>query len=183
MKTQDRLMTVDEFEKVYVDQPYELIEGRVIKVSPTVQSHGAITGLIAYELIAFLKGHPLGRVYGAETGFQLSNITMRAPDVAFAGNAKLKLITDPDKFLPFAPDLAVEVVSPSDRAAKVKKKIELFMAAGTPLFWVIYLKTPRVVVHTQNSAPKTIGLDGVLDGGDVLPGLQIHVADLFPSAP
>ncbi len=180
MTTQERLMTVDEFEQTYMDRPYELIEGVVVKVSPTVFDHGYVTAQIAFELNHFIRTHPMGVVVGAETGFKLSNITMRAPDAAYISKAKLVLITDRRKFLPFAPDLAVEVVSPTDRKAKLEKKIELFMSAGTSLLWIIHLKKPRVIVYQTGKEPFTVPHEGTLDGGDVLPGLQIRVADLFP---
>ncbi len=180
MKVQDKRLTADEFEALYMDEPYELIEGKLIEVSPTAASRGSITSRVTTQLRLFVDAHRLGEVYGAETGFMLSPITVRAPDAAFIGNAKLALIKDADRFLPFAPDLAVAVVSPNDRATQIQKKIELFLTAGTPLIWIVYADMPRVIVYRPDQAPKTVLYGDVLDGDDVLPGLHIAVADLFP---
>lgn len=180
MLVQDKLMTVDEFERLYMDRPYELWEGKVVKVSPTGGTHGIITLSVGSELRIFVKQHGLGQVFGAETGFRLSNITLRAPDVAFVGQTKMSTVKNLRKFMPFAPDLAVEVISPSDRIGKVQNKLELYMAAGTPLIWCFFEDKPRVVVYELDKPFYVVPLNGTLDGGSVLPGFQIPVSELFP---
>ncbi|MHB8625255.1 MAG: Uma2 family endonuclease [Aggregatilineales bacterium] len=180
MLVQEKLMTVDEFERLYIDRPYELWEGQIVKVSPTGGTHGITTISVGAEVRAFVKQHNLGEVFGAETGFRLSNISLRAPDVAFVGHAKMATVKDLNKFLPFAPDLAVEVISPSERTGKVQTKLELSIAARTPLVWYFYEDRPRVIVYELDKPFRVIPLDGTLDGGNVLPGFQIAVAELFP---
>ncbi len=180
MLVQDKLMTVDEFERLYMDRPYELWEGKVVKVSPTAYVHGSISRRVSQKLGNFVDANGLGDVVGAETGFKLSSITLRAPDAAFISNAKLKMIKDKRKFLPFAPDLAIEIVSPSDRAGKIQRKIELYLAARTPLLWVFYEDDPRVVVYELDKPFYVVPLSGMLDGGNILPGFRIAVAELFP---
>lgn len=181
MIVQEKLMTVDEFERLYMDRPYELWEGKVVKVSPTAYVHGAISRRVSQKLGNFVDANDLGDVVGAETGFRLSSITIRAPDAAFISKAKLQLIKDGHKFLPFAPDLAIEIVSPSDRADKIQRKIELYQAAKTPLLWIFFEDNPRVVVYELGKPFYVVPFDGTLDGGDVLPGFKIPVAELFPS--
>ncbi len=112
----------------------------------------------------------------------LSANTLRAPDAAFISKARLATITQPDKFLPFPPDLAVEVVSPGDTATEIQDKVNLYLEAGTRLVWVIYPDLRQAVVHRANRTAQTILYEGVLDGEDVLPGLSIALSDLFPQA-
>jgi Uma2 family endonuclease len=180
MIARDKLLTVEEFWNEYAGQPFELIEGEVISVAPTGGSHGGVTRRVASQLGDYVDDHELGEVYGAETGFYLAPDVMRAADAAYITNEKLAKITDPDKYVPFPPDLAVEVVSPSDMASDIQKKVDLYLKAGTALVWVIYPELQSVVVHYSNRTSITVGRDGILDGGELLPGLKIAVADLFP---
>jgi Uma2 family endonuclease len=84
------------------------------------------------------------------------------------------------KYIPFAPDLAVEVVSQHDTAAEVQEKVDLYLNAGTRLVWLFYPSVEQVLVHRADRTSTTILQDGFLDGEDVLPGFKIAVADLFP---
>jgi Uma2 family endonuclease len=181
MVVDERVMTVEEFWAQYAGQPYELVEGRVEEVTPTGYLHGSVTSRTLAHLIGFVEQHGLGDVVGAETGFHLSATVMRAADAAFIGNEKLARITDPDKYLPFAPDLAVEVVSPGDTAADIQHKVDAYLQAGTALVWVIYPSLKKVIVYRPDGTARTIPEGGALDGGEVLPGLAIPVAALFPS--
>ena len=180
MATREKLMTVEEFWAAYADKPYVLIGGRIVEVSPTGYKHGASTRRVAALLGDFVDEHGLGDVVGAETGFWLSEIDMKGADAAFICNEKLAFIIEPDKYLPFAPDLAVEVVSPSDSASDVQNKVALYLQAGTAIVWVIYPIQRTVVVHYPDNTAKTFGGDDTLDGGTILPGLAITVKALFP---
>lgn len=173
-------LTVDEFWEQYAGQPYELVHGRVVAVTPAGFSHGAITRRVGALLGAFVDEHQLGEVVGAETGFWLGPDTLRGADCAYVGRAKLASLTEPDKYAPFAPDLAVEVVSPGDTAADIRDKVDLYLAAGTRLVWVIYPSLRAVDVYRPDGTAQIVDADGVLEGGDLLPGLRLVVADLFP---
>ncbi len=89
-------------------------------------------------------------------------------------------VTEPQKYIPFAPDLAVEVVSPGDSASETRDKVDLYRAAGTRLIWVIYPSLRKVDVYLPDGTSYQVAEEGTLDGGDVLPGLQIPVSRLFP---
>jgi Uma2 family endonuclease len=101
-------------------------------------------------------------------------------DLAYLSNRKLAFITDHEKYVPFAPDLAVEIVSQRDMATELQEKIDLYLNTGTPLVWIFYPDLEQVMVHRADRTSTTILRDGFLDGEDVLPGLKIAVADLFP---
>ncbi len=182
MGVQEKLLTVEEFWQLYAGKPYELVRGEVIEIMPGVYSHGSVANRIGTKLRIFVDEHRLGDVVGADTGFRLASDTLRAPDAAFISNARLATLTEPNKFLPFPPDLAAEVVSPNDTATEIQDKVNLYLEAGTSLVWVIYPDLQQVVVHQPNRTSKTILRDGWLDGEDVLPGLSIAVADLFTPA-
>jgi Uma2 family endonuclease len=182
MTVQENLMTVEAFWELYADKPYELIRGEVVQVMPGVYSHGSIANRVGTRLRIFVDEHHLGDVVGADTGFKLSATTLRAPDAAFISSARLATISEPNKFLPFAPDLAVEVVSPNDTATEIQDKVNLYLEAGTALVWIIYPDLQQVVVHRSDHTSKTVTRGQSLDGGDVLPGLTIAVSDLFPPA-
>ena len=173
-------MTVEAFWEQYANQPYELIDGEVVAVVPAGLSHGFITSRIAAKLRQFVDEHDLGEVTGAETGFRLSSDTLRAPDAAFISHAKLTTVVEAEKFATFAPDLAVEVVSPNDAASDIQQKVDSYLEAGTALVWVIYPDLRKVVVHHPDGTARSVPYEGTLDGGEVLPGLQLPVADLFP---
>lgn len=178
MVVHEKLMTVEDFWTVYAGQPYELVEGRIVEVTPAGFSHGAITSRAAALLRAFVDANGSGEVVGAETGFWLDEHTLRAPDCAFVSQDKLASIEEADKYVPFAPDLAVEVVSPGDNAANIRDKVSQYRRAGTRLIWVIYPSIRKVDVYLPDGT--SYEASSTLDGGDVLPGLQLAVTDLFP---
>ena len=180
MVLQEKVMTVAEFWETYAGKPYELVRGRIIEIMPTGYSHGAVTRRAAAILGQHVDENDLGDVVGAETGFYLSETTMRGADAAFISKGNLAKITEPEKYLPFAPDLAAEVVSPSDTAADIQDKVDLYLDGGTQLVWVMYPDSRKVVAHYPDRTAKTFFDGDILDGGAVLPGLQFPVGDLFP---
>ncbi len=157
---------------------YELIEGVIYEMAPAGGKHGVITSGINMLIGMYVKTHSLGYVTAAETGFSLTGDgkNVLAPDVGFV--AKDRLSELPDGYIPLAPDFAVEVVSPNDRAGRIQIKVKSFLEWGTKLVWVVYPATQNVVVHTL-SGSYTLGVDAALDGGDVLPGFQLPVKDIF----
>ena len=183
MTDQTQLMTVDEFWALYADQPYELVRGKVVEVVPKVYAYESTASRVGRLLGSFVEAHDLGGdVVSAETGFRLSETTLRAPDVGFFSQAKLETITEDDCYLPFAPDLAVEVVSSDDSAdspADIQDKVALYLEAGTAILWIMYPDLQQVVVYRADQPAKTLARGGTLDGGDVLPGLTVRVSDVF----
>jgi len=173
-------MTVEEFWKQYAGQPYELVNGEVVETVPTGYEHGSVQWRVASALGQFVVANKLGDVVGGETGLWLSPNTMRAADVAFIGNEKLATITERAKYLPFVPDLAVEIVSPNDTADEVERKVRMYLNAGTKLVWAVYPELRQVIVHHPDGTSKLVDENGLLDGGDVLPGLNLPVKEILP---
>ena len=180
--TETAPMTADELARLPDDGwRYELIEGGLIRMTPAGGVHGEVGTEVHYHLRAFAGRHRLGRVYAAETGFLIARNpdTVLAPDVAFVRAERLPPRRDRRGFMPIAPDLVVEVVSPSDQEQDVAKKVARYLAAGVPLVWVARPEPRTVTVHTPDEPPRVLRSGDVLDGGDVLPGLALPVGELF----
>jgi Uma2 family endonuclease len=158
----------------------ELLRGELIMMSPAGSEHGSVVASITAPLTVFVKQHRLGTVFGAETGFQISRDpdTVRAPDVAFV-RAERVAPKPPKGFFPGAPDLAVEVVSPDDRAGKVSAKVQDWLAAGCAVVWVVDSDAQTVTVHGRAHEPIVLAASDTLVGGELLPGFRMPVAEVF----
>jgi Uma2 family endonuclease len=184
MTVQERLYTADDLwvlshADTDEDKRYELDNGALIEMAPAGDIHGAITVWVGHLIVGYVAAHDLGEVSGAETGYRLSANpdTVRAPDVGFIVKARLQPLTG--KYYTVAPDLAVEVVSPSDSARQMRRKANQYLTAGTRLVWVIYPEDREVDVYQPGHDPRTFKTGEALDGGDVLPGFSLPVKDIF----
>lgn len=159
----------------------ELIRGEMTTMSPAGDLHGARTGRITVRLGSYIEEHDLGVYFGAETGFILTHEpdTVLAPDFAFVAKARLEKQAMTGKFYAGAPDFAVEVLSPSDSAGEMLEKIGEWLEAGARLVWVVDPQKKTVSVHAPNRQPRIMRLHEHLSGEDVLPGLNLAVADIF----
>jgi Uma2 family endonuclease len=175
------LLTGDDLYRIVSDgSRYELLEGELFPMTPVGMEHGGIVGTILELLRRHVRAGNVGLV-GAEIGFRLTRNpdTVRAPDVAFVARERLPKEGVPKKFADFAPDLAVEVLSPEDTASEILRKVEEYLAAGTRLVWVVDPATRTVTVYRSLHDVKVLTESEELDGGDVLPGFKTTVAELF----
>ena len=180
--TLTRPMTADELLEMPDDGwRYELVKGELIQMSPTGDEHGQVTVTLTASLYLQVKKHNLGRVYAAETGFKLESDpdTVRAPDIAFVSRERVEATGTLTGFRSGAPDLVVEVLSPSDRIGKVEAKVKQWLETGARMVWVVSPKLKTVTVYRSLSDIVTLTEKASLDGGDVVPGFQIKVADIF----
>ena len=145
-------------------------------MSPAGAEHGEIAIRLGAIVFNHVHARRLGKVCAAETGFVISRDpdTVRAPDVAFVKADRLPART-PRGFFEGPPDLAVEVVSPDDRAKQVAAKVGDWLAAGAEQVWVVDPRALSVVVHSRHG-PAAVD---EIDGGTLLPGLRLPVADIF----
>jgi len=157
----------------------ELVRGELIMMSPAGSRHGAVLARLTGRIVSFVDEHRLGTVFGAETGFQIQHDpdTVRAPDVAFVRASRMPADL-PGGFFPGPPDLAVEVVSPSDRASEVLAKVQDWLEAGSAAVWVVDPHTRRVSVYRSGEVVVLKESDA-LAGGDLLPGFSLPVAEIF----
>jgi Uma2 family endonuclease len=160
---------------------YELVRGEVIEVPAASALHGLIALLVYKLLDAVASTHDLGVAFADGVGYLLRRRpdVLRVPDASFISWERMPGDEVPEAFWPIAPDLAVEVVSPHDRATDIEEKVEEYLAAGTVLVWVLWPRRRTVDVHTPDGGLRRLGPEEYLDGGDVLPEFRVRVADLF----
>ena len=158
---------------------YETLDGFLL-MSPGTANHGWVCVRIVSMLLQHAERYGLGKVFDSSTGFRLAPDTLLCPDVAFVSNARLaKILVAPDKFLQGAPDLAVEVLSPSDRPKVIEAKLAKYFEYDARLVWLVDWKKQEIVVHTETSQKKIIGLNAWLTGGNVLPKFKCRLSDIF----
>jgi len=181
MPVYERLLTAEEFERVPNDDfHYELVEGRVVRVSPPGSRHAVLITHIATLLGQHATANHLGAVMSVG-GFKIAANpdTVREPDVAFVGQARIPATGVPDGYWPGPPDLAVEIKSPGDRPAEIRAKVTDYLARGVRLVWVVDPKAQTVTAHRPEASPILLGRDDVLDAGDVMPGFRCPVRQIF----
>lgn len=174
-----RRVTIDEFAEMPLERIWELIDGEPIELSPAAGRSGWISGNICRLLANHVRQSQLGWAFPPGIGFVLfdDRQTVRSPDAAVVLRNRLAEL--PDSFVPLAPDLAVEVLSPSDRMADALAKVAMYLQAGTPLVWLVNPATRTVVVFRSDMDPVTLAGSDALDGGEVLPGFSVPVAEIF----
>ncbi len=182
MAVQERLYTAEDLWELSHKEShkrFELMRGVIVEMAPPGGVHGETAGEIYAWLRTYIKQHQMGRLT-IETGYILSPdpYTILAPDVAFVTRDRAPEPL-PEKYVPFAPDLAIEVVSPGDTAAEIQDKIGEYLRAGVHMVWVVYPRSKTVNVYTPTTAQR-LSENDTLDGGDVLPGFAIKVGDIFP---
>jgi Uma2 family endonuclease len=165
------------------DRRYELVAGALRVHEPTGWIHGEVQAALLSHLRAAARAGRLGSVV-AEVGFVLARQpdTVRAPDVAFLRTDRLPAADRATRFIEGAPDLAIEVVSPDDRAWEIGEKVEEYLASGTRLVWVVDPRNRHVVVHTPDRIAHVLRAGDALDGADVVPGCRLGLDDLFAPA-
>lgn len=178
-----RRMTIEEYEALEQDEPgYELVEGELKRTPPAGGQSSSMAVGIAAHLWNFVTPRQLGMVFGADGGFVLRRDpdTLLVPDVAFVRTDRLPPESEQERFWRLAPDLVVEVISPSDRVRDVVAKVQRYLDAGVRLVWVVEPRRHSVTVYPANGDSHVLLPGDVLGGGDVLPDFRLPVADVFP---
>ena len=157
----------------------ELVRGQVVREPPSGFEHGDISARIVATIHEFIRDRNVGRVVTSECGFVLFDDppTVRAPDVAFVREDRLGF--DRTRFAPLAPDLAVEVLSPSNTMSEIHEKIADYLDAGTRLVWVVDPYSRTVMAVRSRDDIRLIPADAEIDEADVLPGFRRRVSDLL----
>jgi Uma2 family endonuclease len=160
---------------------YELDRGELIRMSPAGSRAGIVTFRVSLRFGSFVEQHQLGVCGSAEWGFRLSSNpdTVRAPDVGFVRAERISVGGIPEGYWSGAPDLAIEVLSPTDRFADLLVKVQEYLTAGTRLVWVIDPEARKAFIFRPSQAPEIVDADGELSGEDVVPGFVLHLTEVW----
>lgn len=173
-------MTLEEFSRLPEDgNKHELSEGELV-VMPPVKSLHTLLALTVLEILrTYLSQHAFGRAL-PEAGYVLSRdpLTVRQPDVSLLSHERIAA-THAEDYFEGSPELAIEVVSPSDSAQDLGTKVKQYLRFGSKQVWVVYPKSKSVHVFYANGTGRVLGEDETLDGGDLLPGFSGKIAELF----
>lgn len=176
------LLTAEALERLPRDplQRYELVRGELVTMTPVGGEHGVIAAKFAARLLLHVEQHQLGVVM-VEAGYRLESNpdTIRGPDVSFLSTARIPAGGLPKGFIPGAPDLAVEVVSPDDVAADVEAKVQEYLAHGVRLVLVVHPRTRTVTAYRPDGTARVLRSGDAVDGADVVPAFTLAVDDLF----
>jgi Uma2 family endonuclease len=182
MATKVRLTAEDLWTMPDVEGFCELVDGEIVEMSVPGPQHGGVVAELARRLGERAQALGAGRVV-SHAGFRLElprdPERVRAPDVAFVSASRLEGGKLPVKVIQGAPDLAVEVVSPSDGAAEVQQKVRDYLEAGSRLVWVLYPEARIASVYRPDGSARLLREGETLEGEDILPGLQVPLAELF----
>jgi Uma2 family endonuclease len=180
MATIEQLLTADEYFELGDIGPSELLRGELVMMSPAFFNHGMVATKIDMALARFVYSRRLGVVVTAEAGFLIERHpdTVRVPDVAFIRAERMPPEGVP-KFFPGAPDLAVEVLSPSERPAEISAEVQQWLRAGCLVVWLVDPQTRTVAVHRPEAEAKTFLETDILDCPALLPEFFLPVVEIF----
>ena len=181
-RTSAVVMTAEEFLLYPVpDAKAELVRGELRVSPPAGGPHSVAVGNICKKLFAFFERVPIGRVFVDGTGFELVSLrhTVRVPDASVVRNERLPAAGIGPGLLKLAPDLVIEVLSPSETASDLQEKLDDYAAAGTPLVWVVDPMRWTVSVVAAGEQTRRLREGDALDGGMVIPGFSCAVSEIF----
>ena len=180
--TEAKLLTAADLLRLYSEGVRgELIRGVLCETMPAGHEHGAIVMNLGIELGNFIKPRRLGWLVASDSGVWLERDpdTVREPDIAFTSAEKIPLDARITGYADVAPDLVVEVASPSESRREVHDKAHMWLSHGVGLVWVVHPETRTIDVHRLDEAIVTLGEQDALDGLDVLPGFTCDVGAVF----
>ncbi|MFT4040157.1 MAG: Uma2 family endonuclease [Thermomicrobiales bacterium] len=174
-------ISIAEFEATCGDDRVELVDGVVVQMPAGSAWSSSISISVMMQVYPYVRERELGRVYAANCGFVLfpDRATVVAPDGAYVREDRAPQGKAREHFVNVPPDLALETLAPADRAEDMAVRIALYQEAGVPLVWVADPEAEPITVFALDQSPRTLGVGDELDGGDVLPGFRVAVAEIF----
>lgn len=172
-------------ESQYLELPddgyrHELQAGLLLAEPIPKLRHGRIQARLIRIIGAHVERQGSGEVFG-EIGFVLARNpdTIRGPDISFLAKARLPELGDGSRFIEGAPDLAIEILSPSNSPSEIHAKVADYLAAGSSLVWVVDPQTRTVTVYRTLLSPRRVESHETLEGDEIVPGLSIPVSAIF----
>ena len=177
-----KLLTADDLLRLYSrGVKGELVRGVLHETMPAGVRHGKIAIRLGGRMLPHVEQGHLGHVFGSDSGVLLERNpdTVREPDLAYVSAERLPLDADLDGYCPVAPDLVVEIKSPSDSEREVEDKATMWLSFGVRMALVINPETRTIRVRQPNRPAVILTADDTLDGGEVLPGFSCPVREIF----
>ena len=159
-------------------------EGSIAVMAPTGGETGARSGLLFAALHRWAEQDGTGVAFDSSTGFELPNGAVRSPDAAWVLRSRLARLPAEDKagFLPLCPDFVIELLSPSDSRAALRRKMEEYRANGLPLGWLIDSARRQVTIYRADGSPEHRAGPDIVTGETVLPGFSLDLAAICKPA-
>ncbi|NER99816.1 MAG: Uma2 family endonuclease [Symploca sp. SIO1B1] len=173
-------LTRKDLEKLQAEHPdyrMELVDGDITIMSPSGYESDEVAAAVTAKIWGWVRPRKLGRVTGSSAGFELPNSDVRAPDVSFVLAERMRRTTR--SFAELAPDLMVEVKSPTDSLSALRKKIQGFLSQGTKVGILINPEKHRIEIYRLGEEVMVLGDGDFLTIPDLLPGFEVAVSDLW----
>lgn len=175
-----RIWTDEEFMALPEDGRYELVNGELVNMGNSGMEHGEIGSFLGGSLSLYVRSNKLGVICDSSTAFAMKTGNKRSPDVSFISKERLQGVKRlPRGYFQGSPDLAVEILSPSNTVEEIHDKIVEYFENGTRLVWVINPQEYYVLVYHAPSPDIFLKVGDRLDGEDIVPGFSLPVAELF----
>jgi Uma2 family endonuclease len=183
MATVTKPITAEEF--IEMPEPpdgskQELVRGEIVMLPPPGFQHGEVQVNVATLLKPHVRAHRLGRIT-VESGVVIERDpdTVRGPDVAFWSVERLPFDQCPQGYPEVAPDLCVEVLSPSRRLRDIREKIQEYFTRGVRMVWIVDPHNRTISVYRSADEGRLLHETATLSGEEVLPGFTCRVAEFF----
>ena len=157
---------------------YELVDGEIV-VSPAGMRHSEVAINIGGLIWEFLQKNPIGKLYASDVGIAFPDGNVRSPDVTYVSIAKLPEGRSPETFGEVIPDLAVEVLSPSDSLKELGRKIGEFLENGVPIVWLVDPARQTVTVYRSLTETQQLTSKDTITAEPVLPGFSVPINRFF----
>jgi Uma2 family endonuclease len=157
----------------------ELVDGELLKMSPSFLPEARVVRTILLLLGTFVLQGRLGEVFGPDVGYELTPHRVRVPDVSFVGAEKLAAYGNHQEFAKLVPDLVAEVISPEVKYGYLQRKIRDYFEAGVRSLWIVDPEMQTVTVYRSRIDLRVLTTADTLSGDDTLHDFSYSVAELF----
>jgi Uma2 family endonuclease len=183
-------MTIASEKKIWTDEEfmalpddgdrYEIVNGELVNMGNSGIAHGNLCAFLAGTLALYVRPRKLGVTCDSSTAFKMKSGNKRSPDISFIAKERLKGLKKlPKGFFEGAPDLAIEVLSPSNTFEEIHSKLVEYFESGCKLAWVINADEESVLVSRKPQPEKLLKITDTLDGEELIPGFTLAIAELF----
>lgn len=178
--TENHIWTDEEFMALPEGERYELVNGELIDMGNSGMEHGSFGAFLAGSIELYVRPHKLGATCDSSTAFTMKSGNKRSPGVSFVAKERLQgLKRLPQGFFQGAPDLAVEVISPSHTYEEIHAKVVEYFDSSARLVWVIHPDEQWVMVYRSPQPDRLLKVTDTLDGEEVIPGFALPISEFF----